>query len=136
MLFQASVDKSSKSNIREKLIRFFLRRPTMDDLFKKGIIRNEPVFGSTLRELTEAASEGALKGGPHGGSSRGSSSEGNNGNPNVPHFVTKCIAEIEKGDLLQTDGVYRQSGNLSTVQKIRLQVRQRDLLDCLSDSGH
>ena len=58
--FQASVDKSSKSNIREKLIRFFLRRPTMDDLFKKGIIRNEPVFGSTLREL-EANSEGSLK---------------------------------------------------------------------------
>ena len=54
------MDKSSKSNIREKLIRFFLRRPTMDDLFKKGIIRNEPVFGSTLREL-EANSEGNLK---------------------------------------------------------------------------
>ena len=53
------MDKSSKSNIREKLIRFFLRRPTMDDLFKKGIIRNEPVFGSTLREL-EANSEGNL----------------------------------------------------------------------------
>ena len=44
------------------------------------------------------------------------------GNLPVPLFVTKCIAEIEKGDLLQTDGVYRQSGNLSTVQKIRLQV--------------
>ena len=95
------MDKSSKSNIREKLIRFFLRRPTMDDLFKKGIIRNEPVFGSTLREL-EANSDS---------------------NSPVPNFVTKCIAEIEKGDLLQTDGVYRQSGNLSTVQKIRLQVR-------------
>ena len=100
------MDKSSKSNIREKLIRFFLRRPTMDDLFKKGIIRNEPVFGSTLREL-EANS---------------ANSEGGGSIP-VPHFVTKCIAEIEKGDLLQTDGVYRQSGNLSTVQKIRLQVR-------------
>ena len=95
------MDKSSKSNIREKLIRFFLRRPTMDDLFKKGIIRNEPVFGSTLREL-EANSDS---------------------NSPVPNFVTKCIAEIENGDLLQTDGVYRQSGNLSTVQKIRLQVR-------------
>ena len=45
------------------------------------------------------------------------------GNLPVPLFVTKCIGEIEKGDLLQTDGVYRQSGNLSTVQKIRLQVR-------------
>ena len=65
---QLSMDKSSKSNIREKLIRFFLRRPTMDDLFKKGIIRNEPVFGSTLRELEL--------------------SEGNQG---VPHFVTRSV---------------------------------------------
>ena len=106
------MDKSSKSNIREKLIRFFLRRPTMDDLFKKGIIRNEPVFGSTLRELELAAN---------------SANSVDGGTP-VPHFVTKCIAEIEKGDLLQTDGVYRQSGNLSTVQKIRLQVRQKEHL--------
>ena len=116
-LFQASVDKSSKSNIREKLIRFFLRRPTMDDLFKKGIIRNEPVFGSTLREL-EANSDS---------------------NSPVPNFVTKCIAEIEKGDLLQTDGVYRQSGNLSTVQKIRLQVRYMlflsDYIISISEDG-
>ncbi len=43
-----------KSNIREKLRKFFLRRPTMDDLFRRGIIRNEPVFGSTLRELQQA----------------------------------------------------------------------------------
>ena len=64
-LFQASVDKSSKSNIREKLIRFFLRRPTMDDLFKKGIIRNEPVFGSTLRELeANSANSSHLSSGP------------------------------------------------------------------------
>ena len=75
----------------------------MDDLFRRGIIKNEPVFGSTLRELQlQDLSD-------------------------VPHFVKKCIEAIEKGDLLKTDGVYRQSGNLSTIQKIRLQVDQGNL---------
>ena len=35
-----------RNNIREKLRKFFLRRPAMDDLFRKGIIKNEPVFGN------------------------------------------------------------------------------------------
>lgn len=48
-------------------------------------------------------------------------------NSDVPTFVRKCIAEIEKGDHLKTDGVYRQSGNLSHVQRIRLQVDQGNL---------
>jgi hypothetical protein len=44
--------------------------------------------------------------------------------------VKKCVPQIESGDLLKTDGVYRQSGNLSTIQKIRLQVDQGNL-NCL-----
>ncbi len=91
------------NNIREKLRKFFLRRPAMDDLFRRGIIKNEPVFGSTLRELQASDLS------------------------DVPLFVKKCIQEIEKGDLMKTDGVYRQSGNLSTIQKIRLQVDQGNL---------
>ena len=98
-----SSSSSKNNNIREKLRKFFLRRPAMDDLFRRGIIKNEPVFGSTLRELQlQDLSD-------------------------VPHFVKKCIESIEKGDLLKTDGVYRQSGNLSTIQKIRLQVDQGNL---------
>merc|ERR1712156_1270156 len=99
------------NNIREKLRKFFLRRPAMDDLFRRGIIKNEPVFGSTLRELQlQDLSD-------------------------VPHFVKKCVESIEKGDLLKTDGVYRQSGNLSTIQKIRLQVDQGNLaiIDSVED---
>ncbi len=43
----------------------------------------------------------------------------------VPLFVRRCVAEIERdADRLRTDGVYRQSGNLSHVQRIRLQVDQ------------
>ena len=53
----------------------------------------------------------------------------------IPNFVRKCIECIEKGDLLKTDGVYRQSGNLSTIQKIRLQVDQGNLaiIDSVED---
>lgn len=97
---QHQASSSTRGNIREKLRKFFQRRPTMEDLFKKGIIKNEPVFGSTLNELHLT----------HG--------------TEVPKFVQICIAEIEKGDFLKTDGVYRQSGNLSHIQKIRLQVDQ------------
>ena len=100
-----------RNNIREKLRKFFLRRPAMDDLFRKGIIKNEPCFGSTLRELQASDLS------------------------DIPNFVRKCIECIEKGDLLKTDGVYRQSGNLSTIQKIRLQVDQGNLgiLDSVED---
>ena len=53
----------------------------------------------------------------------------------IPNFVRKCVESIEKGDLLKTDGVYRQSGNLSTIQKIRLQVDQGNLaiIDSVED---
>jgi hypothetical protein len=41
----------------------------------------------------------------------------------VPRFVEECIIAIEaKDENLKTDGIYRASGNLSQVQKIRLQV--------------
>merc|ERR1712150_43901 len=98
--------QQNRNNIREMLRKLFLRRPTIEDLFGRGIIKNEPVFGSTLRELqaTELS--------------------------DVPLFVKKRIGQIESGELLKTDGVYRQSGNLSTIQKIRLQIDQGNL-NCL-----
>ena len=88
-----------KSRIREKLRKFFLRRPAVEDLMKRGIMKNEPVFGSTLLLLAKAD------------------------HSDVPLFVKKCIAIIEsRVEYLSTDGVYRQSGNLSVVQRLRLQV--------------
>lgn len=48
--------------------------------------------------------------------------------PRVPAFVQRCIAAIENSEEnLKTDGLYRASGNLSQVQKIRLQVDQNNL---------
>ncbi|ODN01939.1 Rho GTPase-activating protein 15 [Orchesella cincta] len=49
----------------------------------------------------------------------------------VPLFVEECILAIEqKEENLKTDGIYRASGNLSQVQKIRLQVDQNNF-QCL-----
>lgn len=101
-----------KSRIREKLKKFFLRRPAMDELMKRGIMKNEPVFGTTLQLL--AKSDGS----------------------EVPNFVKKAISIIEsKVEYLSTDGVYRQSGNLSVVQRLRLQIDQGNLcvLDTVDD---
>ena len=42
-----------KLKIREKLRKFFLRRPNVEDLMKRGIMKNEPVFGSTLLLLAK-----------------------------------------------------------------------------------
>lgn len=44
-------------------------------------------------------------------------------NPQVPEFVTRCIRAIESSEEnMRSDGLYRASGNLSQVQKIRLEV--------------
>ncbi|XP_059474697.1 rho GTPase-activating protein 27-like isoform X1 [Neocloeon triangulifer] len=100
--------QDSQKNIRAGLKKFFKRRPTMETLVKKGIWKDEPAFGSTLKKLCEDRSPGP--------------------NPKIPKFVYECIKAIEKKpENLKTDGIYRASGNLSQVQKIRLQVDQNNL---------
>lgn len=63
-------------------------------------LSSESVFGSTLAELT---SQEMTK---------------------IPIFVLRCIQNIEKDEVnLQTDGLYRISGNAAQIQKIRFEVR-------------
>lgn len=90
-----------KNRIRDKLRHFFVRRPTLESLQEKGIFKDEPVFGCNLAHLCE----------------RDRSS--------VPRFVRECILEIERRDMT-ADGLYRASGNLSQVQKVRCHVNQDD----------
>jgi len=93
-----------KHRIKTQLKKFFNRRPPRESLVKKGIYKDESVFGCHLDKL--CAREDTL----------------------VPRFVQECIAAIEsKQENLKTDGIYRASGNLSQVQKIRLQVDQNNL---------
>ncbi|KPJ13027.1 Rho GTPase-activating protein 15 [Papilio machaon] len=94
---------TQKSQVTKVLRKFFPKRPTMEDLVKKGIYKDEPVFG---RKLEEVCSESS---------------------PRVPEFVRACVREIESTEEnLSTDGLYRASGNLSQVQKIRLEIDQKN----------
>lgn len=93
------VKPAKKKKIRERLLLFLRRRPTLETLREKGIFKDEPVFGCTLSNL--CAREKTT----------------------VPQFVKSCIQAIEKKDL-KADGIYRVCGNLSQVQKLRFQVNQ------------
>ncbi|XP_023701953.1 uncharacterized protein LOC111861522 isoform X2 [Cryptotermes secundus] len=96
--------EESQTKIRNRLKKFFHRRPTKEILVKKGIYKDEPVFGCHLADVCRGES------------------------PRVPAFVQHCVAAIEcKEENMKTDGLYRASGNLSQVQKIRLQVDQNNL---------
>ncbi|XP_071044338.1 rho GTPase-activating protein 12 isoform X1 [Parasteatoda tepidariorum] len=102
-----SIPAEKKRKIRNKLKQFFVRRPTLESLREKGILLDEPVFGCHLENLCVRE------------------------NGKVPRFVMKCIEVIEKKELT-ADGLYRASGNLSQVQKIRIHVNQDDY-SCLHE---
>uniref|UniRef100_A0A8C5MFB4 Rho GTPase activating protein 15 n=1 Tax=Leptobrachium leishanense TaxID=445787 RepID=A0A8C5MFB4_9ANUR len=53
-------------------------------------------------------------------------------NTTVPNFVKLCIEAVEKRGL-DADGIYRVSGNLATIQKLRFVVNQEEKLN-LDDS--
>ncbi|KAI8441891.1 hypothetical protein MSG28_005572 [Choristoneura fumiferana] len=100
---------TQKSHVKSRLRKFFAKRPPMEVLVKKGIYKDEPVFGKNLSQvcLPDPANPGA---------------------PLVPAFVKACISEIESSEEnMCTDGLYRASGNLSQVQKIRLEIDQNNL---------
>jgi len=98
---------ADRKKITANLKKFFSRRPPRESLVKKGIYKDEPVFGCSLEKLCHLEKR------------------------TVPLFVEECILAIEqKDENLKTDGIYRASGNLSQVQKIRLQVDQNNF-NCL-----
>ncbi|XP_022643396.1 uncharacterized protein LOC111242816 isoform X4 [Varroa destructor] len=90
-----------KRRIGDRLKMFFMRRPTLEMLKEKGIIKDELVFGCTLASL--CAREHST----------------------VPRFVVRCIDAIENKDM-RADGIYRASGNLSQVQKVRFSINMDD----------
>uniref|UniRef100_F1KYG0 WW domain-containing protein tag-325 n=1 Tax=Ascaris suum TaxID=6253 RepID=F1KYG0_ASCSU len=89
----------TRESIIEKLRRFFRSRPSIDSLKEKGIYRPEPVFGSTLQAICQH--EHSM----------------------VPRFI-QLVTEVIESRGLDTDGLYRVSGNLSAIQKIRCHVDQ------------
>lgn len=92
----SSAGDTDKSRIRTKLMKFLMKRPTLQSVKEKGYIRDN-VFGCHLATL--CAQEKST----------------------VPSFVEKCIKAVENRGL-DIDGLYRVSGNLAVIQKLRFKA--------------
>ncbi|XP_060111846.1 rho GTPase-activating protein 27 [Heteronotia binoei] len=95
--------ESETSKVRNKLRKFLLRRPTLQSLRDKGYIKDQ-VFGCPLQTLCDREKT------------------------TVPQFVRMCIHTVENRGL-DIDGLYRVSGNLATIQKLRYKVDHDERLD-------
>ncbi|XP_062413806.1 LOW QUALITY PROTEIN: rho GTPase-activating protein 12-like [Pungitius pungitius] len=91
-----SMDTSDNKKTRHKLKKFLTRRPTLQAVRDKGYIQDQ-VFGSSLSSLCHRESS------------------------TVPTFVRMCIDHVEN-NALSVDGLYRVSGNLAIIQKLRFAV--------------
>lgn len=87
--------------------KFLTRRPTLQAVREKGYIKDQ-VFGANLSNLCQRE------------------------NSTVPKFVKLCIEHVEQYGL-DVDGIYRVSGNLAVIQKLRFAVNHDEKLD-LKDS--
>ncbi|XP_004636692.1 rho GTPase-activating protein 15 isoform X1 [Octodon degus] len=106
-LHHSASDTSDKNRVKSRLKKFITRRPSLKTLQEKGLIKDQ-IFGSHLHTVCERE------------------------NSTVPWFVRQCIEAVEKRGL-DVDGIYRVSGNLSTIQKLRFIVNQEEKLN-LDDS--
>ncbi|XP_034414238.1 rho GTPase-activating protein 27 isoform X2 [Cyclopterus lumpus] len=97
----SSAGDTDQKRIRTKLMKFLMKRPTLQSVKEKGYIRDN-VFGCHLATL--CAQE----------------------NNTVPSFVEKCIKAVEKRGL-DIDGLYRVSGNLAVIQKLRFKADHEEL---------
>ncbi|XP_027542706.1 rho GTPase-activating protein 12 isoform X10 [Neopelma chrysocephalum] len=103
----SNIDSTDQKKTKTKLKKFLTRRPTLQAVREKGYIKDQ-VFGSNLTSLCQRE------------------------NGTVPKFVKLCIEHVEEHGL-DIDGLYRISGNLAVIQKLRFAVNHDEKLD-LNDS--
>ncbi|XP_051061622.1 rho GTPase-activating protein 12 isoform X2 [Phodopus roborovskii] len=103
----SSIDSSEQKKTKKNLKKFLTRRPTLQAVREKGYIKDQ-VFGCNLANLCQRE------------------------NGTVPKFVKLCIEHVEEHGL-DVDGIYRVSGNLAVIQKLRFAVNHDEKLD-LNDS--
>lgn len=89
----------NKQNILMKLLR---RRSDKQLLEKKGIFKCEDIFGNKLTVLHETS------------------------HSKIPEFVRKAVELIETEKNIKSEHIYRLSGNMATIQKIRLKIDGRN----------
>ncbi|XP_067229331.1 rho GTPase-activating protein 9 [Chanodichthys erythropterus] len=90
------MENSERKRVKSRLKKLILRRPPLQTLQEKGLIKDQ-VFGCGLELLCEREK------------------------CTVPQFVKKCTEAVERRGL-ETDGIYRVSGNLAVIQKLRFAV--------------
>ncbi|XP_041634069.1 rho GTPase-activating protein 15 isoform X3 [Cheilinus undulatus] len=92
----SNLENTEKKRVKSRLKKLILKRPPLQTLQEKGLIKDQ-VFGCRLEMLCEREKS------------------------TVPRFVRLCTAAVEKRGL-DTDGIYRVSGNLAVIQKLRFLV--------------
>ncbi|XP_068161652.1 rho GTPase-activating protein 27 isoform X2 [Antennarius striatus] len=97
----SSAGDSEQKRVRTKLMKFLMKRPTLQSVKEKGYIRDS-VFGCHLAKLCAQEKN------------------------TVPSFVEKCVKAVEKRGL-DIDGLYRVSGNLAIIQKLRFKADHEEL---------
>ncbi|TSV28428.1 Rho GTPase-activating protein 27 [Bagarius yarrelli] len=102
-LSTSGASDAEQSRVRTKLRKFLQRRPTLQSVKEKGYIKDN-VFGCHLDTLCHRE------------------------NTTVPRFVEKCIKAVERRGL-NIDGIYRVSGNLAVIQKLRHKADHEEDLD-------
>ncbi|XP_060775364.1 rho GTPase-activating protein 15 isoform X1 [Neoarius graeffei] len=92
----SNLETTERKRVKSRLKKLILRRPPIQALQEKGLIKDQ-VFGCSLELLCEREKS------------------------TVPRFVRNCTETVEKKGL-ETDGIYRVSGNLAVIQKLRFAV--------------
>uniref|UniRef100_A0A8C9ZWN0 Rho GTPase activating protein 9 n=1 Tax=Sander lucioperca TaxID=283035 RepID=A0A8C9ZWN0_SANLU len=92
----SNLENTERKRVKTRLKKLILRRPPLQALQEKGLIKDQ-VFGCRLEMLCEREKS------------------------TVPRFVRLCTNAVEKRGL-DTDGIYRVSGNLAVIQKLRFLV--------------
>ncbi|KAK5872211.1 hypothetical protein PBY51_012931 [Eleginops maclovinus] len=92
----SNLENTERKRVKTRLKKLILKRPPLQALQEKGLIKDQ-VFGCRLEMLCEREKSP------------------------VPRFVRLCTEAVEKRGL-DTDGLYRVSGNLAVIQKLRFLV--------------
>ncbi|KAJ8358935.1 hypothetical protein SKAU_G00154600 [Synaphobranchus kaupii] len=93
---RSNLESSERKRVRSRLKKLIQKRPPLQALQEKGLIKDQ-VFGCCLETLCEREKN------------------------TVPRFVRMCTENVERRGL-ETDGIYRVSGNLAVIQKLRFTV--------------
>lgn len=92
----SNLENTERKRVKTRLKKLILKRPPLQALQEKGLIKDQ-VFGCSLEMLCERERS------------------------TVPRFVRLCTEAVERRGL-ETDGIYRVSGNLAVIQKLRFLV--------------